>query len=171
MKVLIAYLSQTGNTAKVAQAILEEASKNHEAELKTMEGVSPGALAAYQAVFVGSPIHAGGLAAAAKGFLESLPEAAGFTLAGFVTHSSSAYESASFEKGLAFFQEICQAKKIAFAGAFDCQGRLAKAIQPMVQKARKLSDEEWAQRMAQSDPHPSAEDEEKAKAFARKVLG
>lgn len=171
MKVLVTYFSQTGNTAQVAKAIHQEVSKGHEAELKAMEGVSPGALAAYQAVFVGSPIHAGGLSAAAKGFLEALPEGAGFTLAGFVTHSSNAYESASFEKGLAFFKEVCQARKIAFAGTFDCQGRLAKAIQPMVQKARKLSDEDWAKRMAVSDPHPNAEDEEKARAFARKVLG
>jgi len=171
MKVLVTYFSQTGNTAQIAKAIHEEASKNHEADLKALEEVSPDTLASYQTAFIGTPIHAGGLAAAAKEFLEALPQGASCTLAGFVTHASSAYESASFEKGLALFREACQAKNIAFAGTFDCQGRLAKAIQPMVQKARKLSDEDWAKRMADTDPHPNAEDEDKARAFARQVLG
>jgi hypothetical protein len=40
----------------------------------------------------------------------------------------------------------------------------------MVQKARGLSDEDWAEVMAETNKHPDAEDEGKAREFARGVL-
>ena len=43
-------------------------------------------------------------------------------------------------------------------------------LQPMVKEARGISDEEWAERTAKLDPHPGAEDERKAKDFAREIL-
>ena len=64
---------------------------------------------------------------------------------------------------------IAEGKRIRHLGCFDCQGRLAPAIQPMVQKSQGLSDEEWAERMAKTDQHPDAEDEKKAREFARAV--
>jgi flavodoxin len=141
----------------------------HEAELKAIEEVKPDALGGYDLVFVGSPIHGSGLAFPVKEFLEAVPEGAALKLAGFVTHASFAYEKQGFEAGMQSFDEISKQKNIEFLGCFDCQGRLSPQLQPMVKEARGMSDEEWAERMATLDEHPSAEDEQNAKAFARET--
>ena len=39
MKVLVTYYSETGNTEKIARAIYEEASKEHEVNLKKINGL------------------------------------------------------------------------------------------------------------------------------------
>ena len=170
MKALITYFSQTGNTEQIAKAIHHEVSGAHEADLKTIEEVKPDALGGYDLVFVGSPIHGSGLAFPVKEFLEALPEAAGFKLAGFVTHASFAYEKQGFEAGVQSFDEISAQKKIAFLGCFDCQGRLSPQLQPMVKEARGMSDDEWAERMATLDQHPDDDDEQNAKAFATETV-
>jgi flavodoxin len=170
MKALITYLSQTGNTEQIAKAICEEASAAHEAELKKVEDVSAGDLAGYDVVFVGSPIHGNGLAAPVKELMEALPEGSSLKLAGFVTHASSAYEKEGFDQGMQSLEDISTSKNITYLGVFDCEGRMAEMLQPMVKEARGVSDEEWEKRMAELDQHPNAEDEQKAKDFAKDIL-
>ena len=65
---------------------------------------------------------------------------------------------------------ITKSKKITHLGSYDCQGRLSEEIQPIVQQSRGESDEEWRKRMAECNEHPNAEDERKAKEFAREIL-
>ena len=170
MKVLITYFSQTGNTEQIAKAICEEAAAAHEADLKKVEEIAAGDLAAYDLVFVGSPIHGNGLAAPVGELMELLPEGSSFKLAGFVTHASSAYEREGFDKGMQSLGDISAGKNITYLGAFDCEGRMSPMLQPMVQEARGVSDEDWAKRMAELDKHPGADDEQKAKEFAKEIL-
>ena len=169
MKGLVTYFSQTGNTEQIAKAICEEAAA-HEADLKKVEEIAAGDLAAYDLVFVGSPIHGNGLAAPVGELMEALPEGSSFKLAGFVTHASSTYERDGFDKGMQSLEDISTSKNITYLGAFDCEGRMAPMLQPMVQEARGVSDEEWAERMAELDKHPGADDEQKAKEFAKEIL-
>jgi flavodoxin len=171
MKVLITYFSQTGNTEKVAKAVLEELSKDHDVEMKKLEETDASALSDYQAVFIGTPIHAGGLAGPTKEFLAKLPDNAGFVLAGLVTHASSAYEKENFEKGLKEFETVSREKGIACKGCFDCQGKLMEGLRPMVQKARGVADDEWAKIMAETDKHPDEQDLKNAREFAAGVVG
>ena len=63
MKVLVTYFSQSGNTEKIAKAIWEEASQANEADLKKLEDITPGGVAGYDFIFIGSPLHSGSLAA------------------------------------------------------------------------------------------------------------
>jgi len=170
MKALIIYFSQTGNTEQIAKAIHQELSGSHETDLAKVEEVSVDSLGGYDVIFVGSPIHGNGLAAPIKELMEALPEGSNFKLAGFITHASFAYEKDGFETGMQSFNDITKEKNIAFLGAFDCEGRMASMLQPMVQEARGVSDEEWAERMAKLDQHPNTEDEQKAKDFAREVM-
>jgi flavodoxin len=170
MKVLVTYLSQTGNTEQIAKAICEEASTSNEAELKKVEDISAADLAAYDVVFVGSPIHGNGLAGPVGELMQALPEGASFKLAGFVTHASLAYEKEGFDKGMQSLEDISKSKNIAYLGAFDCEGSMAEMLRPMVKEARGLSDEEWDKRMAELDQHPGSDDEQKAKDFAKDVL-
>ena len=59
MKVLVAYFSQSGNTEKIAKAIWEEASQGNETDLKKLEDITPGDVAQYDFIFIGSPMYAG----------------------------------------------------------------------------------------------------------------
>jgi flavodoxin I len=170
MKILIAYLSQTGNTEKIARAVQNELSTAHQVDLARIDTIEPDIAGAYNLVFVGSPCHAGDLSAQAKSYLTGLPQQGAFALAGFITHSSSAYERAGFEKCITTFETISKGKGIRFLGCFDCQGYLSPDIQPYVKKARKVSDEEWDKIIEKMTGHPDAEDETKARQFAQDVI-
>ena len=170
MKVLVAYFSQSGNTQQIAEAICQEAAKLNEAELTRIEDTRADSLTAYDLVFVGSPIHAGGLAAQAKDLLEALPENPSFGIAAFITHASFAYEKEGFEQGVQQLSAITKNKGIAYLGCYDCQGRLTPALHDMVKQAQNVSDEEWAKRMAECDEHPNAEDEQSARDFAVEMI-
>ena len=170
MKILIAYLSQTGNTEKIAKAIYEEASPAHEVETKKLEEVSAENLSGYDLLFIGSPIHAGNLAGAVKDFLNRLQVPSGGKLAGFVTHSGAAYPEQILSKFTEPFKAACEKNALEYLGCFNCQGFLNPAIHEMVKKGQNLTDEQWAERVKQMTGHPDAEDLAKAKAFAREVL-
>ena len=91
-------------------------------------------------------------------------------LAGFITHSSSAFRPESFEKGLKTFDEVSKQKKIDCVGVFDCQGKLAPELHDFVKQNLGVSDEEFAQMMAETDPHPDDADLKAAEEFAASVL-
>jgi len=170
MKILIAYFSQTGNTEQIARAVQQELSGDHQVDLGKIEEIDAAGLSGYELVFVGTPIHAGGLSGPVKAWLENLPSSPALALAGMVTHASDVYSKENYEKGLGSLASIAEGKRLRYLGCFDCQGRLAPAIQPMVQKSQGHSDEEWAKRMAETDKHPDAEDEKSAREFAREVM-
>jgi len=77
MKVLVTYFSQSGNTEKIAKAICEEAAQTNEAELKKLEDITPEGVAEYDVIFIGSPLHAGSLAAPVKECLGVLHASSG----------------------------------------------------------------------------------------------
>ena len=170
MKILVTYFTQTGNTEKVARAIHDELSADHVVDLLPIGSTGPDTTGAYDLVFVGSPCHAGDISAQAKGFLTGLPQGGTFGLAGFITHASSAWERAGFEKCITTFETTGTAKEIRFLGCFDCQGYLSPDIQPYVKKARKASDEEWNAIIQKMTGHPDTEDENNARRFARSVV-
>ena len=84
MKILITYFSQTGNTEKIAQAIYEVSSKNHESTLKKLKKVKIEELEDYDLVFIGSPCHDSDLAKPALRFLKKIPDSPKYAIAGFI---------------------------------------------------------------------------------------
>ncbi len=170
MKILITYLSQTGNTEKVAKAIYEEASPGHEVETKKLEEVSAENFSGYDLLFIGSPIHAGNLAAASKDFLIRLQVPSGKKMAGFLTHAGPAYPEQIMSKFIEPFKTACEKNGLEYLGCFSCQGFLNPAIHEMVKKGQNLTDEQWAERVKEMTGHPDAEDLNKARAFAKEVL-
>lgn len=170
MKVLVAYFSQTGNTGKIAQAIYQEVSQANDAEIKKLGDVDPESLSEYACVFVGSPIHAGKIAKEVADVLETIPSASTIKLAGFITHAASAYPRQTIDDMSAPFEKACKDKGLTYKGCFNCQGYLADFMHEAVQKMQKADDDAWAEKIKQMTGHPNAEDEEKAKAFARSVL-
>ena len=118
MKVLVAYMSETGNTKKIAEAIFEGIQA--EKDIKELKDVD--SLEDYDFTFVGFPIHYGGPAKPAKKFLEKHVQ--GKKIALFVTHATR-----EDSKGL---QEWLARCKKAATGAdlvsfFNCQGKLDAA--------------------------------------------
>lgn len=170
MKILVTCFSLTGNTRKIAEAIRSELTGPNDVHLTSIDKVDPNRLNAFELVFFGAPIHAGGIAAPAKKLLESFPENPDFKFAAFVTHASSAYNRQGFDSGVRQIETLCEKKRIVYLGCFDCQGRLTPELHDMVQKAQTIPDNEWAEKMAECDKHPDAGDEEKARAFARTIL-
>jgi flavodoxin len=170
MKILVSYLSQTGNTEKVAGAIYEEASKAHEIETKKLEEVNPENVSGYDFLFIGSPIHAGNLSGAVKDFLSRLQVPSGRKLAGFLTHAGPAYPEQIMSKFTEPYKAACDKNALEYLGCFSCQGFLNPAIHEMVKKGQNLTDEQWEERVRQMTGHPDAEDLNKARAFAKEVL-
>ncbi|SHE42214.1 Flavodoxin [Desulfacinum infernum DSM 9756] len=171
MKVLITYFSQTGNTEKIAKAIYEEASKENQADLKKLEDITPDEAAGYDVLFIGSPLHSGGLAAQVRDCLALLKPSSGQKLAGFITHFAPAYPEQDMEGFTEPFKTACKEKGIEYVGCFDCQGALTESMHAAVQKKLNMSDQQWADMVKQMTGHPNEDDVANAKAFVRKVLG
>jgi flavodoxin len=170
MKILVTCFSQTGNTRQIAEAINRELDQSNSVDLITIDQIDADRLNTYDLLFIGSPIHARGLSAPVKEFLDALPDHPSYKVAAFITHASSAYSKDGFESAIQQIADICGKKSIAYQGCFDCQGRLTPEIRDAVQKAQNIPDNEWVEKMAECDKHPNAEDEENAKAFAREII-
>lgn len=168
MKVLVTYFSMSGNTEKLAKAIHDEVSKNHDSYLKRVDEIETKWLNKHHVIFVGSPTHGGELSAPVKKFMTELPKSPKSKVAGFVTHASP--DRADYEKCFKAFEAFAKEKGFTLLGCCDCQSRLAPEIQPYVKEARKASDAEFAQMMKRIDKRPNAADLRNARRFAREML-
>ncbi|UCG36760.1 MAG: flavodoxin domain-containing protein [Candidatus Bathyarchaeota archaeon] len=172
MKTLVAYYSQTGNTEKVARAIYEEASRDHEAYLEKIEDITADTLNEYDLVFLGSACHSSDLATPVKEVLDAISDSPKFKLAGFFTHATS---SGGFNKWASkcvlSFQEASRVKKITFIGYYNCQGVPAPLIQEFI-KSEVFGDSlaDWEGYFEEVRKHPSLEDLQKAREFARRTI-
>lgn len=171
MKVLVTYYSDTGNTEKVAKAIYEEVSKKNKTDMKKVKETKMEDLEQYDLVFLGSPTHAFELSSPAKRILAALPESPKYKLAGFITHMSPMSEKhAGHERAFAFFEKVSKEKHIDFRGVYDCQGVPPPQIREFVKKSMNVPDAEWEKRVKEMEKHPSIEDLQKAKEFAKQVI-
>lgn len=141
MNVLVTYFSQSGNTEKIASAICQEAARDHTADLKKLEEISPADVAGYDVIFIGSPLHSGSLAPPVKECLGVLQENSGQKMAGFITHFAPAYPEQDMDVFTEPIKTACREKNIEYKGCFDCQGALIESLHEMVQKKLNLTDE------------------------------
>lgn len=172
MNVLVAYYSVTGNTEKIARVICEEVSKRHKVDLKKIEAINVDILNNYDLVFVGTPCHAGDLAGPVKNFLNNIPNSPKYKLAGFFTHFSPLWSKEDHDKTRVSFETISKQKQINYRGTFHCRGAptFSPEIAEMIKKTKKLSEEEYRSLMEEARKHPSPEDEERAREFAKIVI-
>jgi flavodoxin I len=170
LRVLVAYYSDTGNTEKIAEAVFEEASKKHQAQLKKIKEVKPEDLSNYDIVFVGGPCQANDLASPVKKLLNAMPVSPKFKVAGFFTHMSPAGEKGGYGRCIDSFDKIKGEKKVDFRGYYDCQGVPSPQVQQLVKRGMNVPDDLWEKRMREASKHPSAEDLKKAREFAQQVL-
>jgi flavodoxin len=161
MKTLVAYMSQTGNTKKVAEAIYGAITEDK--EIKELGGVDN--LNEYDFVFVGFPIHAFGPAEPAKKFLEA--HAAGKKIALFITHAAPE-QSEEIKGWLGACEEA--ASQADVVNMFDCQGELAEAIMDMLLKSDDPNIRAFGELGPMTKGQPDETRLERARAFARETM-
>jgi flavodoxin len=179
MRVLVTYFSQTGNTEKVAEAIFDEVSRNHDSKLKKLKEVKEEKLDDYDLIFIGSACHSSDVAPPVKKFLENLPDTPSFKIAGFVTHATYTADGPEYRvqvheqwsgKCLSTLENSSKAKKIQFLGFFSCMGKPSPAIEQFIAKEVIPDEEQLDLYMKEVSTHPNDVDLEDARAFCRSVL-
>ncbi|UCC61121.1 MAG: flavodoxin [Dehalococcoidia bacterium] len=161
MKILVAYMSQTGNTKKVAEAIYREIQADKEIKaLKELDG-----LEGHDLYFVGFPMHAFGPAHAAKVFLEN--HAAGKDIVLFITHASHE-DSELIQEWLG----NCRAAAVGgnVIDTFHCQGELSEQVAEMLKKSDDPQMVAWAEQRSETLGQPDAARLERARVFARDTM-
>jgi len=161
MKVLVAYMSSTGNTQKVAEAIYDEITC--EKEIKPIMEVQD--IGAYDLSFLGFPTHQAGPNKKAKEFL-GRHCTNGRKVALFVTHCAP--------EDAPHVQEWMAKFKVAAAGAnlmgfFDCQGEASRGVKLVM----RFSSDEGTRAFAKTNGSEGQPDETrlaKARVFAKDTL-
>ena len=173
MKVLVIYFSQTGNTEKIALAIHEETLKDHSSHLKKTQEVKVSEIEKYDLIFLGSACHSTDLGTPVKILLENLPHSPRFKLAGFFTHATMSNGEA-FEnwagKCILSFERTCKEKEIDFKGCYHCQGAPSPPIEEFIHREIIKDEQEWEKYLEEVRKHPTSQDLQKARSFAREVL-
>lgn len=171
MKALVTYYSQTGNTRTIAGAMYEELSAHCSCMIQPLDECGISSLDTYDLILVGSPCHAGTLAAPVREFLSLLPEAPFFHLAGFITHASSVYQKSDYENCISFLRSLCMSKRISYHGCFECRGKLTTTLHDYIKRKKNVSDAEWSRMITDMEGHPDNRDKEMASLFARSIIG
>jgi flavodoxin len=161
MKVLVTYVSRTGNTKKVAQAIFDQVKGSK--DMKELDQVTT--LEGYDLAFVGFPIEAYGPAKPAADFLQK--HADGRNIALFVTHASpeDSPEMPGYLKGCR-----AAAAQANLVGVFDCQGELSEQIADFMTKSGDEKLAAWAKERPSTIGQPDATRLQRAGRWAKEVL-
>lgn len=161
MKTLVTYVSSTGNTRKVAEAIFEvipdEKAIREVAGLQDLEG--------YDLIFFGFPVIAFGPNPDARAFLEK--NSAGKKVAMFVTHGALEGQD-DLEPWLDKCREAAAGAEIV--GFFNCQG----AVDPNIIEFLLKSDDEKMREFGRMGPEAKGQPDEarleRARSWARDVV-
>ncbi len=161
MKTLVAYLSKTGNTKKVAQAIFGEL--EGEKDIQPIGKVE--SAAGYDVVFLGFPVQGEGPDPNTVKLLEKhcVP---GRKVALFITHASPE-DAPELPQALEKFYTA--AGRADIVGKFDCQGQLAGLIKIIMSIMPNPKYRQWA-RQDNSHGQPDEGRLNRARSFARSIM-
>jgi flavodoxin len=160
VKVVVAYVSRTGNTKKVAESIYEGI--DGEKEILRTEEIDD--LRGYDLIFFGFPIEGYGPPGEAKDFLEKHCE--GKKVALFVTHAApEGYEL--LKEWLANCWQA--AARSAVAGTFNCQGDLSDDMRQKMLKHDDPMVRYWAE-VSEPKGNPDPRRLERARVFAKEMI-
>lgn len=161
MKVLVAYMSVTGNTKKVAEAIFKEIQEEKEikelGEVENLEG--------YDAAFIGFPVHGFGPPEDVKVFLDKY--AKGKNIALFITHAMP--QSMEMLEGILVKcnEPACEANLL---GTFDCQGELDESLTQKLLNNPDPKMQKFGAMREMTLGHPDANEIESAQLFTKEIM-
>lgn len=161
MKVLVSYMSVTGNTKKVAEAIFEEI--NVEKELQPIDKVE--SIEGYDIAFLGFPIHQMGPDKKTAKLLEKHC-VKGRNIILFITHAAPE-DNQDLPPMLDKFRQA--ASKANIIDMFDCQGELDKTTKRIMSILPNAKLRQWA-RQDDSRGQPDKSRLDRARAFSRDVM-
>jgi len=161
MTVLVTYLSLSGQTKKIAEAIYEEIQT--EKEIKPITEIDN--LERYDFAFIGTPVHSFGPDNKVRMFLKK--QAKGKNIALFVTHAMP--PGMEMLKGI-----LAKCKKAAdqanLIGFFNCQGEMAEGIAKSLMESGNPQLAQFGKMREVTVGHPDANEIENARAFAKETI-
>lgn len=161
MKTLVAYMTKTGNTKKVAESMF--AGIGGEKEIKPLDAVA--SLAGYDIAFLGFPVISQGPDKKAVQMMEKHC-VAGRNVVLFATHSAPE-EAPELPEVLGKFKQA--AGKANIVDVFSCQGELAKSVKFIMSVMPNANYRRWAKEdCSQGQPDQARLD--RARAFAADVM-
>jgi flavodoxin len=161
MKVIVAYMSLTGNTKKVAEAIFKEIQEEKEIkELSEIENIEK-----YDIAFVGFPVHSFGPPEDIKNFLDKHTKDKNLAL--FITHA--------MPRGMEMLEGIiakCKepASEANLIGTFDCQGALDENLAHKLLNHSDPQMQKFGAMREMTLGHPDVNEIENAQLFAREIM-
>lgn len=161
MRVLVAYMSKTGNTKKVAEAIFEEISG--EKEIRPIDEVE--SIEGYDVAFLGFPIHRMGPDKKEEELLKKHC-VTGRKVVLFITHAAPE-NAPDLPPMLDKFRQLACGANIV--DTFDCQGELAKGVKLFMRIAPDAKLRAWAKK-DNSKGQPDKARLDRARAFSRDVM-
>jgi len=161
MKVLVTYMSKTGNTKKVAEAIFEEI--HGEKEIRPIDEVS--SIEDYDISFLGFPIHQMGPDKKEVKLLEKHC-INGRNVVLFITHAAPG-DSPDLPPMLDKFRQAARGANII--DLFDCQGELALSVKLIMSILPNAQLRAWAKK-DNSKGQPDEARIDQARAFTRNVM-
>jgi len=161
MKALVAYMSKTGNTKKVAEAIFE--ALDCEKEIMPVEQVAD--ISGYDLSFLGFPVQRFGPDPKTVRLLQQHCQP-GRDVALFITHAAPEDE-AQLPEWLAGFRTA--AARANIVGIFDCQGQLSKGTKRIMSILPMRGLRQMAKR-DNSQGQPDATRLARARAFGRETV-
>lgn len=157
MTTYVTYYSETGNTEKIANEIFEGVEKS-EKEMGKLDEIDNDKLKDSDLVFIGFPVHAGGLPKDVKSYMKEISSIKNVAI--FCTHSTPK-EMKMVDKAIKTAEKILTDKNAQLLGKFDCFGSVnveSLLKMPMI----KQNEEHWKDR-------PNEDDFKNAKEFGREI--
>ncbi len=158
-KTLVTYLSWTGNTKKVAQALFE--ALEGEKSIKDVEEIRN--LDEYDLIFIGFPVHSHSVPVKIQELLKKIPP--GKKIALFSTHGSLTGSRLSRE---ALEHASVLASKNKILGTFSCRGKVSN--EAMEALSRSPEHKAWVEMAASARTHPDENDLADARSFAKWIM-
>ena len=160
MKALVTYLSESGNTEKLAKAIYEGIN----ASGKDIAPVTQADANEADVIFVGFPVHASSVPPRVENFIKAIPK--GKMVAFFVTHGSLRGGQLAIT---ALHYALSLALNLTVLGTFGCRGQVRpELIEALSQKPEHRG---WAMEAQSAAGHPDDADFEDGKDFAAMMIG
>ena len=161
MKVIIAYMSLSGNTRKIAEAIYGEIQE--EKEIKELSEIDD--LEGYDLAFIGFPMHGFGCPDEVKSFLEK--HCMGKRIALFVTHGAPE-DSGDLQPWLVVCKEAAAGTNLI--DMFNCQGELAQYVIDELLKSDNPRYRAYGEAGPTTRGQPDATRVERVRVFAREIM-
>jgi len=159
-KTLVTYVSQTGNTKSIAEAIY--AAVEGEKSIKSAEDILDEDLVEFSLIFIGFPVHSHSISYKTESLIKRLPpkkKIALFSTHGSLTGGHLARAALEYAAVIGSHTQIL--------GTFSSRGRVSKNAMDVLSKSPEHK--AWVEMAVSAHTHPDDSDLDDARSFAKWV--